>query len=151
MKKSIVNLKVYIASSGLTLIELSIVVAVIIILALAVPTYSNYSIRAKIGEAFPMITAVESATAYVCQKKRSNFILTNYVVGYKFQPSEYVQKIVLSGTCDAPTIMVTTRATGAQPSPVLMITGKFNLDADEITWTCASSGLNSHVPRTCRS
>jgi len=151
VKKLIVNLKVHIASSGFTFIELSIVVAVIIILALAIPTYSNYSIRAKIGEAFTMINAVESATASVCHKERSNFILANQLVGYKFKASEYVQNIVLGGTCGAPTITVTTRATGAQPSPVLTISGEFSDGADQITWTCVSSGLNSHVPETCRS
>jgi prepilin-type N-terminal cleavage/methylation domain-containing protein len=147
MNRLIANLKV-----GFTLIELMIVVAVFTVtLVMAVPAYSNYLIRAKIGEAFTMITAVESATAYVCQKERSNSILTNQRVGYKFKASDYVQNIVVSGTCDAPTIMVTTRATGAQPSPVLTITGNFNDDADEITWTCVSSGLNSHTPRPCRS
>jgi prepilin-type N-terminal cleavage/methylation domain-containing protein len=147
MNRLIANLNV-----GFTLIELMIVVAVFTVtLVMAVPAYSNYLIRAKIGEAFTMITAVESATAYVCQKERSNSILTNQRVGYKFKASDYVQNIVVSGTCAAPTIMVTTRATGAQPSPVLTITGNFNDDSDEITWTCVSSGLNSHTPRTCRS
>ena len=151
MKKLVVNLKVHTVSSGFTLIEVLIVVAVIIFLALAIPTYSNYSIRAKIGEAFSMISAVESATAYVCQTERSNFILTNRLVGYKFQASEYVQKIALSGTCDAPTIVVTTRATGEQPSPILTISGTFAEDADQIIWTCVSSGLNKYVPEICRS
>ncbi len=151
MKKLFVNLKVHTASSGYTLIELLIVVAVIMFLALAIPTYSNYSIRAKIGEAFPMIAAVESATAYVCEIEQSNFILTNQLVSYKFQASEYVQNIVLSGTCGAPTIIVTTRATSAQPSPILTFSGDFSDDAHQITWTCVSSGLNKYVPEICQS
>jgi type IV pilus assembly protein PilA len=151
MKKLVVNLKVHTAYTGFTLIELLIVVAVISFLALAIPTYSNYSIRAKIGEAFPMISAVKSITADVCQIEPSNYILTNQLAGYKFQTSEYVQSIVLSGTCDAPIIMVTTRATGVQPSPRLTISGDFTDDADQITWTCMSSGQDSHLPETCRS
>jgi type IV pilus assembly protein PilA len=151
MKKLVVNLKVHTFSSGFTLIELLIVVAVIIFLALAIPIYSDYSIRTKIGEAFSMISAAESATASVCQIERSNFILTNQLVGYRFQASKYVQNVVLSGNCDAPVIVVTTRATGEQPSPILTISGTFADDVDQITWTCMSSGLNRYVPEICRS
>jgi len=152
MKKLSVNLKVHTDSSGFTLIELLIIGAVIVItLTIAIPTYSNYSIRAKIGEALSPITAVKSATASVCQEGRTFGFLTNQLVGYKFKASKYVKNIVLSGTCNAPTIILTTRATGAKPSPVLTITGDFADNDEQITWTCVSSGLDIHVPRICRS
>jgi type IV pilus assembly protein PilA len=151
-KKTPCNQKLIAASSGITLIELMIVVAVIIIiLTLAIPTYTNYSIRAKIAEAFSMSTVIKSATAAVCAKERTIAFLTNQRVGYKFRASDYVQNIVLSGTCESPIIIVTTRATGAKPNPVLTITGNFADDADQITWTCMSSGLNVHAPAACRS
>jgi type IV pilus assembly protein PilA len=152
MKKLLVNLKVHTASSGFTLIELLIIGAVIVItLTIAIPTYSNYSIRANIGEALSPVTAVKSATASVCQEGRTIGFLTNQLVGYKFKASKYVKNIVLSGTCNAPTIILTTRATGAKPSPVLTITGDFDENAETITWTCVSSGLDIHVPKSCRS
>jgi len=151
-KKTPCNQKLIAASSGFTLIELMIVVAVIIIiLTLAIPTYSNYSIRVKISEALAMSTVIKSATDAVCEEDRTISFLTNQRVGYKFKASDYVQNIVVSGTCDAPVIIVTTRATGAKPNPVLTITGSFADDADYITWTCVSSGLNVHAPEACRS
>jgi len=151
-KKSLLKQKFVFTSSGFTLIELMIVVAVIvIILTLAIPTYSNYSIRVKIGEALSMTTAAKSAAAAACQKDRSIVFLTNQRAGYQFKESKYVRNIVISGTCEALIIVMTTRATGAQPNPVLTITGNFADNDDEITWTCVSSGLKIHAPDTCRS
>jgi prepilin-type N-terminal cleavage/methylation domain-containing protein len=44
-------LKVNEMSKGFTLIELMIVIAIVAILvALAVPTYNDYTVRAKVGE-----------------------------------------------------------------------------------------------------
>jgi type IV pilus assembly protein PilA len=128
-----------------------VVAVIIIILTLAIPTYSNYSTRVKISEALAMSTVIKSATDAICEEDRTISFLTNQRVGIKFKASNYVQNIVLSGTCDAPIIIVTTRATGAMPNPVLTITGSFADDADQITWTCVSSGLNVHAPEACRS
>ncbi len=151
-KKTPRNQKLIAASSGFTLIELMIVVAVIIIiLTLAIPTYSNYSIRVKIGEALSMSTVAKSAAAFACQEDRSIIFLTNQRVGYKFKASKYVQNIVISGTCEALIIVMTTQATGAQPNPVLTITGNFTDNDDQITWTCVSSDLNIHLPESFRS
>ena len=151
-KKTLCNQKLIVASSGFTLIELMIVVAVIIIiLTLAIPTYTNYSIRVKISEALAMSRVMKSSTGAACAEDRTIVFLTNQRVGYKFKASDYVQNIVVSGTCEAPVIIVTTRATGAKPNPVLTITGSFADDVDQITWTCVSSGLNVHAPEACRS
>jgi type IV pilus assembly protein PilA len=147
MKRLIANLNV-----GFTLIELMIVVAVVTVtLVMAVPAYSNYSIRVKISEALAMSTIAKSSTAAVCEEDRTVAFLTNQRVGYKFRASDYVQNIALSGICDAPIIIVSTRATGAKPNPVLTITGSFADDANQITWTCVSTGLNIHTPATCQS
>jgi type IV pilus assembly protein PilA len=151
MKKLSENLKVHTTSSGITLIELLIIVAVIsITLTMAIPTYSNYLIRSRIGEALSLSTAVKSAAASACQEDRTNAFLTNRLVSYNFQASKYARNIVLSGTCHAPTITLTTRATGTQPNPVLTITGEFADDTEQITWTCVSSGLKIHAPEACR-
>ena len=151
MKRLFVNLEDHTASSGFTLIELLIIGAVIvIILTIALPTYSNYSIRAKIGEALSPVAEVKSATASVCREGQTTGFLSNQVVAYKFKASKYVKNIVLSGTCNAPTIILTTRATGAKPSPVLTITGDFDENSEQITWTCVSSGLDIHAPSICR-
>ena len=137
---------------GFTLIELMIVVAVIaIILTLAIPTYSNYSIRVKISEAISLTEAAKTAVESFCQDERTVTSLNNQLASYEFQASKYVQDIALSGNCDAPFITMTTQATGARPNPVLTISGDFAESAVKITWTCVSSGLNIHLPDSCRS
>jgi type IV pilus assembly protein PilA len=138
--------------SGFTLIELMIVLAVIgIILTLAIPTYSNYSIRTKIGEAVSVSEAAKTSLAAFCNRDRSVINLNDHMAEFEFRSSKYVKKIVLGGSCQAPVITMTTQATGAKPSPVLTFNGEFAENADQITWTCVSSGLNIHLPESCRS
>ena len=128
-----------------------IVLAMITILAgLAIPAYINYSIRAKVGEALSLGAGAKTAVTFSCQENPTLINLTNQNVGYEFTETKYVFNIVIGGPCLAPTITITTQATGARPDPVLTITGDFTPGA-RTTWTCVSSGSVIHVPRTCRS
>jgi type IV pilus assembly protein PilA len=152
LKKLIVNLEVPTTSRGFTLIELMVVLtAIAIILALALPTYFNYTIRAKVSEATSLGATAKTVLASTCQKDPTLIDLTNQKAGYSFQESKYVFNIVLGGTCLTPTITIATQATGAQPDPVLTITGDFTFGGGSTTWTCATSGLDIHVPKECRS
>jgi len=146
------QLKVHTVSKGFTLIELMIVLTIIaVILTLALPTYSNYSSRAKIAESLSIAAAAKTAVASTCQEDPTITTLTNQKAGYNFSETKYVFDIALGGTCLAPTITMTTQATGVEPDPVLTITGDFTLNGGSIDWTCVSSGPNVHVPKTCRS
>jgi Tfp pilus assembly major pilin PilA len=128
-----------------------IVLAMITIVAgLGIPAYINYSIRAKVGAALSLDADAKTAVTVSCQKDPALINLTNQNAGYEFTKTKYVFNIVIGGPCLAPTITITTQATGARPDPVLTITGDFTLGAIT-TWTCVSSGSVNHVPRTCRS
>ena len=152
MKKLIVNLKMHTASRGLTLIELIIVLTMIsIILTIAVSSYSTYSIRSKTGESLFVATYVKHSIVFACQEEGTLTYLSNQAIGYKFKATEYIFNIEISGVCDAPIITISTQATGAQPDPVLTITGNSTGDTGAITWLCVSDGLNSHVPEICQS
>ena len=151
-RKLINNLHVHRAFRGFTLIELMIVLALIaIILSLAIPAYSDYSIRAKIAESLSIVAAAKTAVASTCQEDITVINLSNQLAGYGFQAVRYVSSIEVGGVCSAPTITITTQDTGAQPDPVLTLTGDFSLGSGRIAWTCVSNGLNIHVPKTCRS
>lgn len=141
----------YSVSKGFTLIELMIVVAIIsIILTLALPVYSDYSIRTKIVEALSVSKAAKTAVAAACQEDPTISALTPQKAGYNFaEASQYVASVTLSGPCTLPVITILTQQTGAFPDPSLTITG--TLGSSNMDFVCVSTGPNKHVPRTCRS
>lgn len=152
MKKLIVNLQVHTASSGFTIIELMIIVAAsVIILTMAIPSYSTYSIRSKIGKSLSTAASAKSSIVFACQENPALTYVTNQTVHYNYKASEFIFNIKLGGDCDTPTITLTTQATGAEPDPVLTITGDSTGDAWAMKWVCVSNSLSIHLPKACRS
>jgi len=139
--------------NGFTLIELMIVIAIIaIILTLALPVYSNYTIRAKVGEGLAVAANAKTAAGDTCQSEPNIASLTNQRAGYGFGGSPYIESIEISGSCAQPLITITTRNTGATPPPVLHLTGDNSAGTGRLAWTCQIVvGQNIHVPMTCRS
>jgi prepilin-type N-terminal cleavage/methylation domain-containing protein len=136
---------------GFTLIELMIVIAIIaIILTLAVPVYSNYSIRTKVGEALSVGAAAKTATGATCVETRNLPALTNNAAGYSFIPSAYVESVEISGPCTAPVITLTTQNTGASEPIVLTLTGDLSALSGRINWVCSTDASFIYVPSDCR-
>jgi type IV pilus assembly protein PilA len=139
-------------ATGFTLIELMIVVAIIaIILTLALPVYTDYTIRAKVGEALSVAASTKTALASTCIENPELTGLTNAATGYGFETSTWVENIIVSGDCVTPVITITTRNTGATIAPQIILTGALNTGTGRMTWTCATTGQPQHVPSTCRS
>ena len=139
-------------SKGFTLIELMIVIAIIaILLALALPAYQDYTIRAKVGEGLSVAAAAKLAVSETCQSDPT-VTPTNAASGYAFTASDYVSTVDITGSCNAPVVTITTtNNTGASTPPVLVLTGNFANNSGRISWTCTtSSGQAQHVPSTCR-
>ena len=142
-------------SKGFTLIELMIVIAIIaILLALALPAYQDYTIRAKVGEGLSVGASAKLAVSETCQTEdASAFNPTNTNSGYSWNAdSPYVDDVVISGSCTAPIVTITTFQTGATSDVVLVLTGSYADGEGRITWDCShSAGETRHVPSTCRS
>lgn len=139
-------------TKGFTLIELMIVIGIIaIILTLALPVYSNYTIRAKVGEALSVATAAKTAASATCVENPLINSLDNTTAGYAFVASNYVQSIVISGPCTQPIITIETQQTGAPGNLTLTLTGDFDSNNTRLSWSCTNNSLNVYVPRTCRS
>ena len=140
-------------SKGFTLIELMIVIAIIaILLALALPAYQDYTIRAKVGEGLSVGASAKLAAAETCQTNPNVAIANAAAAGYVFAASKYVSGLTISGGCAVnSTILVTIAidpAAGAGAGNLLLTGTVHNSNVD---WTCTSTLASRHVPATCRS
>lgn len=139
-------------SSGFTLIELMIVVAVIaVILTVALPVYTTYTIRAKVGEALAVANAAKTAVAATCVEELLLTDLTNSKAGYSFTPSKWVRSVNISGDCAEPVVTVSAQNTGAPSDPDIVLSGEFATGSQRITWVCTSNAENHLLPAECRS
>ncbi|MBT8048826.1 MAG: pilin [Xanthomonadales bacterium] len=142
---------------GFTLIELMIVIAIVaIILALALPVYSNYTIRAKVTEGLSLANSTKTAVSSACIEDPLLNIADNSMVGYGFSEGtdaeDYVADIQVRGPCRSPLITVTTKNTGQSPDPVLLMTGDLTAGSGKFEWKCSSSNTpNWLLPNSCRS
>jgi type IV pilus assembly protein PilA len=141
---------------GFTLIELMIVIAILaILMAIAIPAYQDFTIRAKVSEGVNVTSAAKIAVSETCRSDPLIAAVTSTNTGYSFTPgtssTDYVASVSLGGSCIAPTITVTTQNTGAPSDPILTYTGAFGVDASHIAWDCTTSaGSGRYVPQECR-
>lgn len=136
---------------GFTLIEFVIVVASIaIILTIAMPVYTDYTIRAKLKDVLGAATTGQAAVAAACTENPELTGLTNAAVGYDPEASIWVEDIVVSADCRTPIITISTRNTGAPADPRITLTGNLAEDHASIAWLCTTTARNQHAPSTCR-
>jgi prepilin-type N-terminal cleavage/methylation domain-containing protein len=138
------------SSSGFTLIELIIAVAMIaIVLSMAMPVLSNYSMKVIIGDSLSYASSAKTSMIFACQKNPGLTQVSNQSVGYRFKETKNISDIQLGGDCDAPTITMTLQATGIKPDPVLSISGSFSGNMRLSTWHCESSNPELQLPESC--
>lgn len=139
---------------GFTLIELMIVIAIVAILvAIALPAYQDYTIRAKVTEGVNMAAAAKLAVAETAAAQGGLANVTVANSGYAFtagtQTNAYVASIAITPVTGV--ITVTTKNTGAATQPIIQLRPAQATVNDQLQWTCVrTAGENKHVPASCR-
>ena len=133
--------------SGITLIELMIVIAIIgILAAIAVPAYRDYIVRSRVSELINVGTALQAGVVEYHSSKGS-FPNSTAQAGVTPMHSSYINSVEV-GDHGVITVVGNDKALGTDGPISIMLTP--NAENGTVTWKCSSSGQTQYAPAKCR-
>ena len=137
--------------SGFTLIELMIVVAILaILMAIAIPAYQDYTIRAQVSEGMNLAGGARTAVAEFYTDK-GTWPSTNESAGLATNPTDINGEYVTSVNAAGGTIDVEFGNNAHSELNGDTLTLSPYSDGGSIAWSCTSQNIaGKYLPARCR-
>jgi type IV pilus assembly protein PilA len=140
---------------GFTLIELMIVIAILgILMAIAIPAYQDYTVRAKVSEAMTMASPAKLAVAETVSSNSGGLAgITASNTGYVFPgATTYVASIAITDATGVITADVQNTGSATADAGNLVLTPtEVGTATGQLVWSCTASTIPSkYLPSKCR-
>lgn len=149
----------WLSERGFTLIELMIVIAILgILLAIAIPAYQDYTVRARVSEGLNLASSAKLAVSEI-RLTTNQWPTSNAAAGLPTTIGSSIVQSVQVGANGVITIAFTAIADKITAGQTIVLTPTVNASGGSVEWSCNSNRFAAgavpsvpaqFVPASCR-